>query len=269
MFSILMSVYNKENPSAFSQSLQSIVNQTRQPEEIILVRDGQLTPELNAVINNYKDILKLKIVTIDKSIGLANALNIGAREVTQPWIMRFDSDDICVPDRIEKQYNRAIVGDVDLFGGQIAEFEKDPSSIYRIRRVPCLHDDIMLFMIKRNPFNHMTVCFKKTLFDLTGGYTLSPFMQDYELWLNMFYHGARAANINDVLVYARVGNGMVSRRGGIKYIKNEISLRYLMHKLGYINSFQALTIASLRSFIFILPVKLRSFIYQYLLRDAL
>ena len=47
--SVLMSIYKKEKPEYFRETMESILAQTRQPEEIVLIEDGTLTPELDAV----------------------------------------------------------------------------------------------------------------------------------------------------------------------------------------------------------------------------
>lgn len=53
-FSVLLSVYNKENANYLEESLQSIINQTRKPDQIVIVKDGKLTEELEKVIKFYK-----------------------------------------------------------------------------------------------------------------------------------------------------------------------------------------------------------------------
>ena len=52
--SVLMSIYKKEKPEYFRETMESILAQTRQPEEIVLIEDGTLTPELDAVIEEYQ-----------------------------------------------------------------------------------------------------------------------------------------------------------------------------------------------------------------------
>ena len=63
-FSVLMSVYDKENPAYLRQSIDSIYNQTLLPDEVILIEDGPLTPELNdtiSTLNNKHNTLKVMI----------------------------------------------------------------------------------------------------------------------------------------------------------------------------------------------------------------
>lgn len=104
-YSVLMSVYYKENPIYLEQSMGSIYNQTVPTDDFVLVCDGPLTDELNAVINEmhnkFGDILH--VVRLPKNVGLGNALNEGIRHCRHELIARMDSDDISYPDRCEKQ----------------------------------------------------------------------------------------------------------------------------------------------------------------------
>jgi glycosyltransferase involved in cell wall biosynthesis len=94
-FSVLLSVYYKENPLYFRISLDSIFNQTVLPTEIVLVKDGPLTSELDTVIEEYK--LKypiLKILPLIKNVGLGKALNEGLKYCSYELVARMDTDDI-------------------------------------------------------------------------------------------------------------------------------------------------------------------------------
>lgn len=64
-FSVLLSIYYKESPIYFRESLNSILSQTLRPSEIILVEDGLLTEELDNEINRYLDLHPhLKIIPL-------------------------------------------------------------------------------------------------------------------------------------------------------------------------------------------------------------
>lgn len=157
---------------------------------------------------------------------------------------------------------------MDLFGAQINEFDSDPVRPMRSREVPCAHEDIVRFARRRNPFNHMTVCFRKSLADEVGGYPNIALMEDYALWLKMIAAGARTANSSEVLVHARVGNGMVERRGGWRYARSEWRLQALMRQLKLKPAWRALVDGGMRSLVFLSPVWLRTRIYRFALRQA-
>ncbi len=264
--SVLMSVYARESPDALEAALLSLLTQTRRPDEVVLVQDGPLGEALEAVIERHRSSLPLRLVALPRNVGLTAALNAGLKEVTQPWVLRFDSDDICLPQRIEAQLACIARGEVDVFGAQIAEFDTDPQQPTRSRQVPCTHAEIRRFAMRRNPFNHMTVCYRKAQVDAVGGYPSIPWMEDYALWLKLLANGARMANLPEVLVLARVGNGMVARRGGWRYVRSEWALQALMQRLGLKPAWRAALDGSLRSAAFLLPVAARERVYQHLLR---
>ena len=122
-FSVLQSVYKKDTPEFLSQSLQSIADNTLQPVQIVLVKDGTLTAELEAVIAEWQERLPLKVVGYEENRGLAHALNYGLQFVETELVARMDSDDICFPDRFEKQVLQFEIDDsLAVLGTGIEEF---------------------------------------------------------------------------------------------------------------------------------------------------
>lgn len=94
-FTVLQSVYKKDNPIFLSQSLQSIAENTVQPYSVVLVKDGILNHELESVISEWQSKLPLKVVGYEKNQGLAYALNYGLQFVETELVARMDSDAIC------------------------------------------------------------------------------------------------------------------------------------------------------------------------------
>ena len=233
-FSVLMSLYIKENPQYLMECLQSLVVQTVPADEIVLVFDGAVTAELEDVVAQFSDKLPFKLVRLEKNGGLGNALNIGLTHCSNEWVFRMDTDDICVPERFEKQL-RFIEQNPEtiIFGGQIAEFGQNIEDIVSYRRVPTDATDIVKFTANRCPFNHMTVAYQKSAVQQCGGY--QDLQEDYNLWVKMVANGQNVANLPDILVYARIGNGMVGRRRGLAYAKSEwrlFKLKYRLHIQG-------------------------------------
>ena len=236
------------------------------PAEVVLVKDGPLGMELEDTIKRYTHELNLIVHPLKKNIGLARALNEGLRLASQPWIMRFDSDDICVAHRVLTQTEMARNGRLSLFGSQILEFDSEPSDTQRSRSVPLTHAAIRKMGRSRNPFNHMTVCYRRELALRLGGYPQIPFMEDYALWMNMLSLDIETANSPEALVLARVGNGMLARRGGLRYARSEWMLQRYMVSLGVKGVRRALWDGCVRSAVFLSPVAVRAKVYAHLLR---
>lgn len=235
-FSVLISVYHRENPAYLDKALQSILGQSLSPSEIILVKDGSLTPALDKVIINhqkaYDDLYK--IIVLKRNLGLGKALNEGLKHCSYDWVARMDSDDIALPDRFEKQIAYLEKhSNVDILGSWICEFNVDPCICIKQRKVPSTHEQIVAFAKYRNPLNHMTVVFRKKAVLDAGGYMPMNGFEDYFLWMRMLMNGKKFANLPEVLVKARTGKGMISRRQGLGYAKDEWGLERAAYKLGF------------------------------------
>lgn len=269
-FSVLLSLYHKENPSALNECFRTIwQDQNILPNEIVLVLDGPISDELNNVVFLWKRTIgeQLKVIPLIKNVGLGKALNVGIENCSYEWIFRMDTDDICTPDRFQKQLdfiknNPEIV----LFGGQVIEFNEAIECARVLKAVPMLHDHIIRFSQSRCPFNHMTVAYKKSVIQKLGGYQHHLFMEDYNLWLRVIAAGYKVANLPDVILYARVGNGMHARRKGIEYIKSEKQLLALKLQLGLQNPISAYSLFLIRSAFRLLPASLLGLIYNTFLR---
>lgn len=263
-FSVLLSVYHKEKPEFFDKSLESILNQTVRADEWVIVKDGPISDELQAVIDKYKntDGVNIKEVPLPENRGLGIALSIGIKECSNELVARMDTDDIAVPDRFERQlaeFERT--PELDLCGGHIIEFEDDPAKPIAERKVPLTQEEIGRYQKKRSAFNHMTVMFKKSKVIAAGNYKDVPLMEDDMLWVDMLLHGAVCMNVNEYLCCVRTDRNMISRRGGLSYFKKYRRARKLIYKTGFISYGQYFQTNFIQFFVCIMPARLRKFIF--------
>ena len=269
-FSVLLSLYFKENASYLDLCFESVwFKQSIKPSEIILVLDGPIGEELIHCVEKWKKNigLSLMVVALSKNVGLGNALNEGLKYCSNEWVFRMDTDDICTPDRFDKQIQFIKSNpDIVLFGGQVLEFETDPKYSNVLKSVPTTDEQIKLFSRKRCPFNHMTVAYRKDVIQKLGGYKHHLFMEDYNLWLRVIGAGYKVANLEDVILYARVGNGMHARRKGYEYIKSEKKLLNLKKELKIQNPIHANILFLIRSAFRLIPSSLLGKIYNTFLR---
>ena len=264
-FSVLQSVYKKDNPEFLSQSLLSIADNTLQPVQIVLVKDGTLTAELEAVIAEWQEKLPLKVVGYEENRGLAHALNYGLQFVETEIVARMDSDDIAYANRFEKQIGFMEQNpDVALCSGYISEFNTNELIPKSIRRVPLLQEEIVPYLKKRNAFNHMAVCFKKSAVVASGGYEEVPYFEDYDLWIRIVQKGYAVANIPELLINARVGNDMIGRRHGFAYARHEIFFLKRQMKSGFISRGEFLKLVVKRVPVRLLPKRGLEIIYKLL-----
>ena len=137
MFSVLLSVYYNESPYYFRQSIDSLFNQSLQLAEVVLVKDGELTPELENVITEYTaKYLQIRVVPLKQNQGLGKALNEGLKHCSYDLVARMDTDDIAKPNRFEKQIRVFQEHpELDVVGAWIDEFEETTSNIFRVEKV--------------------------------------------------------------------------------------------------------------------------------------
>lgn len=207
-YSVLISVYYKEKAEYLIECLESMVHQTVQPSEIVIVKDGKLTAELEDVLTKYKTKYQrlFKFVCLEKNVGLGLALAEGIKNCSHELIARMDSDDISIPNRCELQL-REFAKDslLDVCGGYIKEFCDSKEKVVSIRKVPLVDSEIKEYQKRRDAVNHVTVMFKKSKVLEAGNYQHALLMEDSLLWTNMILHGATFKNIDDYLVYVRTG----------------------------------------------------------------
>ncbi|WP_302608442.1 glycosyltransferase [uncultured Bacteroides sp.] len=267
MFSVLLSLYVKEQPSNLIQSLDSLFSQTLLPSEIILVKDGPLTSELDAVVSDYVQRYPiLKVVVLKENQGLGKALNEGLKHCSYDLVARMDTDDISKPDRFEKQLKVFQQHpEIDVCGAWIEEFYNDVSDIVSIRKVPESHAEIFKYAEKRSPVNHPVVMFRKRAVLNAGGYLHFWLFEDYYLWVRMLMNHCTFYNIPESLLYFRASPEMVKRRGGMKYLCSEIKFQQEMRRMKFISSFRFMQNLLIRIPVRIMPNSLRGFIYKKML----
>lgn len=270
-FSVAMSVYKNDNATFFDKALESITEgQTVKPTEIVLVVDGFIDDGLNAVIEKYSKKYDIfNIIRLPENLGLGNALKIAVENSKNELIARMDSDDIAVSTRFEEQLN-CFKNDnsLDIVGGNISEFIGDENNIVAYRRVPISDSDIKQYLRIRCPFNHMTVMYKKSAVQKSGGYLDLFWNEDYYLWIRMFLNNAKFANTGTTLVNVRTGSDMYSRRGGKRYFKSEVYLQNFMLKNKIINIFTYFTNIIKRFIVqLVLPNSVRGMVFRTFARN--
>ena len=270
-FSVLMSVYAKEKPKFLRMSLDSILNQTRKPNEIVLVEDGLLGTELNSVIDefcNKTDILKL--VKLPVNLGLGNALNEGLKQCSYDYIARMDSDDICFDNRFEMQIEYLEKHpDIDVLGSWTQEFTEDSDGqmhLYALKKFPLTVWENFKYSLSRCPVEHPAVILRKDAVIKAGGYQKFYLFEDYYLWARMFVNGSKFANIGEPLLYFRMTPDSYKRRGGLKYAKSEAKALFEFYKMGFLSKTEYYRALIERMPVRLLPNYVRQLIYQRFLR---
>lgn len=267
--SVLMSVYKNDIAANVKIAVESIINQTYRPSQVVIVVDGPVPEDTFKVLDELKNTYEeVEVYPLAQNVGLGNALKEGMTHCENEIVARMDSDDIAVEDRFEKQIAMFDADEeLSIVGSNIAEFIGDTNNVVSVRDVPEKHEDICKYLKKRCPFNHMTVMFKKSEVEKAGGYLHWFYNEDSYLWARMYLAGCKFANIAENLVYARINEATFQRRGGYKYYKSERDLFKFMYKNKIISWGEYQKAKTIRFVIQVLmPNSVRKFVFLKMMR---
>ena len=268
-YSVLMSVYNGEQPAYLKLSIDSMLSQTHKTNDFILVCDGKLTDKLEDVIKQYEaDYPEIfHVIRVENKVGTGQCANLGINKCKNEYIAKMDSDDIAMPDRCEKQLSLMLSNPaIDMCGAYIEEFDTDTNEQIAIKKTPVENEEIHKYARRRNPFNNQTLIFKKSKAMSIGGYSSVKRCEDYDFVVNMLHHGAVGVNIPKVLVRYRVSKSNYERRHNWDNTKSFIGVRWRIFRSGYSNLIDFIIPCALQMVIFILPKGCTSVIYKKILR---
>ncbi len=268
-YSVLMSVYYKENASYLDYSIDSILKQSVFPNEFVIVKDGKLTDDLDKIIKKYNDKYPklFNIIELEKNMGLGEALRIGVLNCKYEFIARMDSDDYSVPDRIEKEFEMfEKMPELGLVGSNVEEFEDEIENIRCHVILPETNEQIKKFSKKRCPFRHPSLLYKKSEVINAGNYRTFYLCEDYDLYIRMIKNNCKCYNIQQPLVFMRISKDFYKRRGGWKYMKTILKFKSEQLKTGYFSIFDFLKTTIPHIIVCLIPNKLRDYIYRNFLR---
>lgn len=268
-YSVLMSLYIKEKPEYLKSAIESILHQTLPPDEIVIVKDGPLTKDLDNMVLEYEKAYPelFHIVASETNLGLGKALNLGLEKCRNELVARMDTDDIAKPERCEKQVQSFMENaELDLLGSSVDEFYSTPNEIVSRRVVPTTHKDIYEFAKRRSAFNHPTVMYKKSKVLSVGGYSDLRRNQDVDLFGRMLFSGCIAENIEESLLYFRSNDALAKRRRSWENTKSYIQTIKKFWKMGYASFFDYAMVAIAQTGMFLMPVKLQHWVYKKFLR---
>lgn len=271
-FSVSMCVYGKDDPAQCDAAIQSVVEQTVPPSEIVLVVDGPIPEAIQTVIVKWASILPesaFRVIYLEKNMGHGEARRVSFENCTRDLIALMDADDLSVSTRFERQlaYLEAHP-EVSVVGGHIHEFIGDPANCVGKRMVPLEDADIKSYMRKRCPMNQVTVLFRKADVAEVGGYIDWYCEEDYYLWVRLALAGKRFGNVDESLVDVRVGEEMYQRRGGLRYFRSEAKLQWYMLRHGVISIPRyVINVAERLILQVLMPNRIRGWVFQTFARQ--
>ena len=274
-FSVLMSVYSQDSLDFFRVALDSIsIYQELQPKQMVIVCDGPLANDVSLFIarieesNQYFGI-DSEIVRLEENKGLAAALNIGLQRCTHDWVIRMDADDIAYPHRLlvsAKVVKEVCSGGLPspaLIGFVYDIFDQDENQPYARRVAPTIVRPGDSAAYRSTPFNHPTAIINSQAIKQAGGYPehVGRF-EDWGLALSLLRNGSYLVNFSDSVLAFRAPQATMVRRGGLKYLIEEVRAFYYFYRKNLMPGAWALLNAVKRAPIRLLPISARHFVYK-------
>ena len=268
-YSVLMSLYVKEKPEYLRLAIDSMINQTVSPDEIVIVEDGPLNDELYAIVEEYTEKYPdlFSIVVNKENLGLGLALNEGLKVCKNELVARMDTDDISKPERCEKQLRVFEMNpELSIVGSFVEEFYSSPEEIVSVRAVPEKHKEIYNFAKKRSAFNHPAVMYRKSKVLENDCYSNLRRNQDVDLFGRMLFAGCKAENIGESLLWFRSNDALAKRRKSWENTRSYIDTIKRFWKMGYASFGDYAIVAVAQTGMFLMPVKVQHWVYKTFLR---
>lgn len=271
--SVLMCVYEKDDPSYFNVAYKTALNQTLLPTEFVLVVDGPINAALDVEIKSLQQACITKKIIFKKvnfkiNKGHGEARRSGVQNCTSKYVAIFDADDIYDERRLELQASYLEEhSEITIVGSQIIEVDSNSLTPLGRRVLPFEHDDIMRIMKTKCPMNQMTVMFIRDNVLAVGNYQSLFHNEDYYLWIRLAENGYRFHNLNLDLVKARVNPLFYKRRGGLDYFISELKIQKLLLKKKFISQALFIFNVSIRFVIqVLLPERVRGLLFKLMFR---
>ena len=198
--SVVMSAYNASKYIA--NAILSVLNQTFPWFELIIINDGS-TDDTVKIIQSFTDH---RIVLLSQPHkGIAAALNNGIAKTRTDYIARFDADDICYPDRLEKQFQVLYSNPQYSIVGSAADYiDENGEFVFTYHPPASSYEEIQKSIKSKCPFIHSTVLCKKEAILKYGGYNNHAHtFEDHFLWLHVL-KTEKGFNIQDPLIQVRL-----------------------------------------------------------------
>ncbi|MBE8183051.1 MAG: glycosyltransferase [Candidatus Portiera sp.] len=237
--SLLVTIFKGSNIVWLNECLASVYCQREYIDEVIIVADGELNPELESAIASWQGKWKINLARLGKNCGPGGASQYGLLQCNNEWVARLDADDIAMSNRFKRQVKFLQENpDVDVLGGYMPEFQGKIEGILAVNYVPLVHKDIAKLLTLRSPLVNSSSVFRVKKALAAGGYKSLMSHEDHLLWMALLKHGAKFANIPYLVGYYRASPEYYKRRRGWQVISTEFAFQRIALQYNYISRFQ-------------------------------
>jgi len=220
--SVLMSVYN-EPESQIRESVESLLCQTFQDFELIVVCDNPQRTDVKDILDSYKNN-RILFYQNPKNVGLAMSMNKAAELARCDIFARMDADDIANPNRFETDFSLLNKG-YDIVFSDFSVIDES-SKVINAKEAPVYTSTNLGIDVMLDPsiIHHPTTMFTRAIFEKAGKYRDFPCSQDSDLWMRMAEAGARFYYIPEKLLRYRINSQSVSRK---RWYQQQLTCNYI------------------------------------------
>lgn len=227
LISVLMGVYNCA--STVEEAILSIVDQTVTDWEFIICDDGSSDDTYETVRTIAEKEPRIVLIRNEHNMGLAPTLNNCLRIAQGTYTARMDGDDICTPDRFEKEL-AVLERDPDCAVVSCGMLSFDEGGVYGQSNYPEKPDTTDFF--RMSPFCHAGCMMRRAVLQELGGYNESDDVlrfEDFDLWYRLYKAGYYGRNLSEPLYSMRDDRNALRRRK-LKYRVNGTRLRWEIYR---------------------------------------
>ena len=259
---VIISLHITDRADWFYEAAESVLNQSVQPDKMLITVDGQITDDHEQVIKQLVvSFPHIEIFRLNRTYNDRGAiLGVAVESAQTKFVAIMDADDISKIDRFEKQLSKLnSISDLDVVGSWVEEISPSDADYLCIRKVPESPPDVMKYSKLRNPVNNMTVMFRRESIIKAGNYRSMLNFADYWLWVRLLGKGGQIANIQESLVTARAAEGLALRRRGVTYAISEFRFYQQCYNEGYVGM-----LTTIRCLLLRLPTRfLPAFVFNH------
>lgn len=236
---VLLNVWAGDDVHRLEKSLESVFSQTLRNFYLLIVSDGPLPPEIEALIQEFQSrdsLIKMKHERSMPQMGLWYVRNYGISLIQTEYTALHDADDIMHPERLEIQLDSMNDGFIDVLGSSILEFHPETELITGYRAVSDTHSEIKKAMRSGNPMHHSSVMLRTSIINEAIRYRNVHLTEDYDLWIQLMQKNLVFANDSRPLVAFCRDSNLTNRRSGFKFISSEIEIHRQLSAAGLVRS---------------------------------
>ncbi|WP_153552724.1 glycosyltransferase [Halomicrobium sp. LC1Hm] len=261
-------LYRDNTVTGFERTMDSLLAQSCQPDEILVVEDPRTRDNVSSRAQSYSaEYPKMVRVYRIEPTNRGGALKAGVCAANTDLVAILDCGDVATSDRFDRQL--AFLSEnqsVDVVGSYTEEFTTTPDDSHTCREVPTAPSTVEIFARSRTPVHQTSVMFRRQAVLDVGNYSAMARMEDYDLWVRMLVAGKSIANIPDVLAKAHADKSLYARRGGFSYLCDEVRLQWRFYQIGFLSGTALLRNLIMRAPVRLLPRSIRKHLYRRLLR---